>query len=761
MRVSPSRSAGRRPCVARILRLEPLEDRRLLAVAPWHNAARPLDVNGNGALTAIDAAGAISGLLQLGIRELPAPDLDPPAFYIDTDGDNWITPQDVLRVVNRLLIPPTATLSTQVPFNIDVTPIISVSATSAAGLPNGTQVKVDVDLNNDGDFSDQGEASQTVATLFNGAADVTLNALPVNGPSGPYTVRLRARVTDPDNRTATSPVKPLIIDTTMSDALDNYVYAPDPVSPYSWVGAQSGPGYSYYLLDMTSQTWRSGADVDKPVWRHWVEIIVPTVNVSSTALLFIDGGHNDMSSPPSFDEEFIALTQVAIATHSVVVRLHTVPSEPLVFTGESQGRTEDAIIAYSFDKYLEHIGDAGNETWPVLVAMTKSAVRTMDTVQTFLPANAGVFINDFVVTGYSKRGWTTWLTAAADGRVRAIIPGVFDNLNQGPQMVHHFQAYGSFSPAVEDYTNMQIFERILTPEAQQLSKIVDPYRYLRNGHFEIPKLLLNSAGDEFFVSDSAQYYFHDLPGQNNYLRYFPNTGHGLDFGAVESTISFYDAILNNRPLPKFSWTVEPDGALRVQTVDAPTQVLLWQATNTNARDFRHAYNPGIIWESSPLADEGGGVYLGNPAMPDQGARAYFVELTYPSGVPGIPHKFTTEIHVKSTLELFEWTLGSGFPGASPLLSVTPSPSANFNPVAFALSMAATSQPAIFETHAMAQLPPPAAHDVTSAAAEASDHATPDIAAACDDVRDVELVDQSVQTDLVDFVFGSPLEEVLA
>ena len=758
MRVSPSRSADRRPYGARILCLEPLEDRRLLAAAPWHNAAMPVDVNGNGVLTAIDAAGAISGLLQFGLRELPAPNPDPPAFYIDTTGDNWITPQDVLRVIHRLLVPPTVTLSTQVPFNIDVTPIISLSATSAAGLPNGTQVKVDVDLNNDGDFSDQGETNQTVAPLFNGAAEVPLNALPVNGPSGPYTVRLRARITDPDNRSATSPVKSLIIDTTMSNALDNYVYAVDPASTYSFVDVQVGPGFVYFLLDMTSQKWRSETDVDQPVWRHWVEIVVPATPVSNTALLLIDGGHNDMSSPPSLDEDFLLMTQVAMATQSVVVRLHTVPSEPLIFTDESDERSEDAIIAYSFDKYLEHIGDAGNDTWPVLVAMTKSAVQTMDTVQNFLPAAIGVFINDFVVTGYSKRGWTTWLTAAADGRVRAIIPGVFDNLNQGPQMVHHFQVYGSFSPAVEDYTNMQIFDRILTPEAQQLSKIVDPYRYLRNGHFEIPKLILNSAGDEFFVSDSAQYYFHDLPGQNNYLRYFPNTGHGLDFGAVESTISFYDAILNDRPLPKFSWTVESDGALRVQTVDAPTQVLLWEATNEGARDFRHDYNPDITWTSTVLGDQGGGVYIGNPAMPDHGARAYFIELTYPSGVAGMPHKFTTEIHVKSTFELSPWTLGSGFPDFTPVFAL--SAQGNSNAVASGLSVVTPSDP-VFVTAAVAELLPLAARDVAPVAAEASDHAPPDIVAECDDVRDVELFDPSSQAELVDFVYGSPLEEVLA
>ena len=117
--------------------------------------------------------------------------------------------------------------------------------------------------------------------------------------------------------------------------------------------------------------------------------------------------------------------------------------------------------------------------------MVKSAVRAMDTVQAFIPTvPPATRSTDFVVTGYSKRGWTTWLTAAVDDRVKAIIPGVFDNLNQGPQMVHHYEVLGFFSERSRTTTTMQIFERMMTPEAQLLSQIVDPYRYLHNGRFE-------------------------------------------------------------------------------------------------------------------------------------------------------------------------------------------------------------------------------------------------------------------------------------
>jgi len=662
MRISTPKRFARGAHEPRFLRLEPLEDRRLLSASPWHNAAMPLDVNGSGKLTATDALAVVSDLLVSGARPVP-PDAGTPLFFVDTNDDYMVTPRDALLVIRELLSQPTATISTLVPFTIDRTPIVTVATTSTTPLPNGLPVQIDVDLNNDGDFTDATETSYSQTTLYNGAARQTLPELPPMPVSGPYTVRLRARFTDPNQVNVVSPVENLIVDTAMSTALSDYVHAADASYTYSLARTVDYGSYMYYALDMTSQTWRSTEDVNKPVWRHWVDVIVPVGQVQTTALLFITGGNNNFGDPPTNADA--GLVQVALASQSVVVVLHTVPNEPVIFTDETGNRSEDEIIAYTFNQYMEHLGDPGNETWPLLIAMAKAAVRAMDTAQNFIarPDINGDQINDFVVTGYSKRGWTTWLTAAVDNRVRGIIPGVFDNPNQGPQMVHHYEVYGFFSEAVQDYNDLHIFDRIMTPEGQQLSKIVDPYRYFNNGHFEIPKLILNSAGDEFFASDSSQYYFHDLPGQNNYLRYFPNTGHGLDSSAITSTIAFYYAIMHNSQLPKFSWTIEPDGAIQAETITTPTEVRMWQATNPTARDFRRTWHPEITWTSTVLAPVNG-VYIADPPMPGSGATAYFIEFTYPSDLPGLPHKFTTDIWVKSTLPLFAWPFESGFPEPS-------------------------------------------------------------------------------------------------
>src|SRR5205807_8803632 len=112
------------------------------------------------------------------------------------------------------------------------------------------------------------------------------------------------------------------------------------------------------------------------------------------------------------------LTSAALATNTIASELRGVPNEPVTFAGEAKLRSEDAIIAYTRDKYLR----TGDDTWPLRLPMTKSAVRAMDTIGAFCRSTAGggVTVDKFVVSGGSKRGWTTWTTAAVDKRVIAI-----------------------------------------------------------------------------------------------------------------------------------------------------------------------------------------------------------------------------------------------------------------------------------------------------------------------------------------------------
>ena len=208
-------------------------------------------------------------------------------------------------------------------------------------------------------------------------------------------------------------------------------------------------------------------------------------------------------------------------------------------------------------------------------------------------------------------------------------------------MMHHYAAYGFWAPSIGNYTAFRMMDWNGTPEYQALLRIEEPYQYRQR--FTMPKFIVNAAGDQFFLPDSSQFYFNDLPGVK-YLRYVPNADHSLrGSDAYETMLACYHAILNHVRLPQFSWTLEKDGAIRVTTKDTPTTVKLWQATNPDARDFRME-TLGPQYESSVLSEQGSGVYIGKVPPPAKGWTAFFVELTYPSGCPA-PFKFTTQVRV--------------------------------------------------------------------------------------------------------------------
>jgi PhoPQ-activated pathogenicity-related protein len=419
-------------------------------------------------------------------------------------------------------------------------------------------------------------------------------------------------------------------------ALDRYVRKPDPSYHWRLVSTVPDKGFTTYVVDMTSQTWRTTADVDRTEWRHRLVVVKPDGARLNTAMLFITGGDNHDQGPQQAGNEVKAL---ALGTGSVVAQLGTVPNQPLVFCGDGKPRYEDDLIAYTWDRFLT----TGDETWIAQLPMTKSAVRAMDTVQALLarPAAGNLQIQRFVVAGASKRGWTTWLTAAVDGRVVAIVPIVIDVLNVSPSMKHHHAAYGFWAPAIGDYVRHGIPQRMDTPQCEALMRIVDPYAY--RGRLTLPKYLVNATGDQFFLPDSSQFYFAGLPGEKH-LRYVPNADHSLKGSdALESILAFYRAVLRGTPRPSFSWQRLPDGSIEVTTKDKPQTVRLWQATAAKARDFRlETIGPAL--KSSPLEDQGSGKYVAKVPPPEKGWTAFFVELVYRSGGRE-PLKFTTPVYV--------------------------------------------------------------------------------------------------------------------
>jgi len=418
-------------------------------------------------------------------------------------------------------------------------------------------------------------------------------------------------------------------------ALDRYIAKPDASFAWTKVAESKGEGATGYTLDLTSQTWLTPAEVNRPTWHHWLVIVKPDNLAHDTALLFISGGANRPGEPAKPSREYVELAK---ATRSVVVELRMVPNQPLIFDGDGQERVEDDLIGYTWAKYLK----TGDERWPARLPMTKSAVRAMDAVTAFLatPEGGGAKVDHFVVAGGSKRGWTTWTTAIVDRRVVAICPLVIDVLNVEQSFNHHHSAYGFFAPAVKDYVHHHVVDWIGTAESKALYSIEDPFVY--RDRLTLPKLLINACGDQFFLPDSSQFYFAELPGVK-YLRYVPNADHSLKGSDANRTLlAWHYAIINRTPLPQFTWQHGPEGALTVKATTAPREVRLWQATNPRARDFR-LETLGPVWTSTVVNGDAG-TYTAQIAAPAAGWSAYLMELTFDVG-PGLPLKLTTNVTV--------------------------------------------------------------------------------------------------------------------
>ena len=421
----------------------------------------------------------------------------------------------------------------------------------------------------------------------------------------------------------------LFASTALAD-LESYIAAPDDSYAYTVAKTVERDGLTITAIDLTSQTWQG------ITWKHWLTIIRPeTVSNPHGVLLHIAGGNNGRPEPPVDSQEARILGQIARGTESVVAVLTQIPNQPLF-----DGRHEDAIIALTYDKYLKGEG----EDWPLLLPMVKGAVRAMDTIQAVVKEQYGQEVTDFMVSGASKRGWTTWLSAAADPRVKAIAPIVIDVLNMGEQAPYQMKSYGAYSDEVEDYTELKIQERMSSDKGKELLSIVDPFSY--RARLTLPKLIVNGANDPYWCVDSANLYFPALTGPK-YLCYQANTGHDVNLDGIGTITQFYYNMLHGTSMPKVAWEATDTGAMTVTWEGTGGQATLWTATSAN-RDFRQS-----TWTPSTL--QGNGRVVVTPPDAGDGYVAYYVQVKFPGNVQ-MPYGLSTQMTVLPDTYPFEGRL---------------------------------------------------------------------------------------------------------
>ncbi len=399
--------------------------------------------------------------------------------------------------------------------------------------------------------------------------------------------------------------------------LKSYLAAPDPGYKWEKTLERKAASGSTYELRLTSQTWQG------IVWTHKILVVVPgKLEYPGVAALHITGG-----SGGGVGEALLAAT-LASRTGTMVAVLYDIPNQPLF-----GGKHEDDLIAHTFEQYLA----TGDDTWPLLFPMAKSAIRAMDALQEFAKKEGMAPLDRFIVNGASKRGWTTWMTAASgDKRVAAIIPIVYDNLNLGKQMPHQLEAWGAYSPQIDDYTRRGLQAKLETEAGHKLMTMVDPYTYRKA--FTMPKLIVNGTNDPYWTQDSLNLYWDDIPGPK-WVTYSPSSGHGLEnmTPVLNAAVGFVRSIASGKQPPKVEWqrqTTDAGARITVKSTPAAPAAYLWTVRSTT-QDFRKSK-----WEYSALTATNG-EYVANVARPDSGYLAAFVQVE--TDVAGKPCPFSTQM----------------------------------------------------------------------------------------------------------------------
>ncbi len=410
-----------------------------------------------------------------------------------------------------------------------------------------------------------------------------------------------------------------------ADLLD-YVKKPDP--GFSWklknkIESEAGTVYDLHLV---SQVWQG------ITWEHQLQVYLPKgVKPTATMFLWNQGG---TASPQSM----LFGLDMAKKMNAPVAILYGIPNQPLL-----GGKKEDALIAETFVRFL----DTKDADWPLLFPMVKSMARAMDALQAFAKQEWNIAVTHFVVSGGSKRGWTSWLTAAADARVKAAAPCVIDTLNMKAQMPHQLKSFGKYSEMIRDYTERGLVPMPDTPDAHKLWTWVDPWHY--RDRLTMPIMIINGANDPYWTTDALNLYWNDIPSKHKSVLYVPNAGHDLaqkhqggkkDRDRALGTLAAFAAHqIHGKTMPAMSWkhgNGQGKLTINVEASPPPAGARLWLA-QAPTRDFRKA-----TWKELPAAI-GRGTVSGAVDPPADGFQAFFAEVDFDTN--GMRYTLSTQLRV--------------------------------------------------------------------------------------------------------------------
>uniref|UniRef100_A0A7S4UU00 AB hydrolase-1 domain-containing protein n=1 Tax=Alexandrium monilatum TaxID=311494 RepID=A0A7S4UU00_9DINO len=477
------------------------------------------------------------------------------------------------------------------------------------------------------------------------------------------------------------------------DCVLQYVALPD--DAFSWVdtkvrvhGQVGGNEHGLtdvactgYVLNMTSQQWLTRELINFPVWWHILVVIVPDrLEFPDWATLMLDfgihhpgGNLTHITNRESLDtvtpwsgisidgdhltERLPNLTQalynpavLAARTRAPVVLLLDVPNGGEVFADDpvKMDRFQDYTKGFSYTDFLEH----PEEPERIMeLPNVKAAVRAMDVAQAFTATLPSGRVNQFCMVGYSKLATTTYLTAAADARVKAMAPiAIYFALlpsevvpagDAPPGDVEKARTARWIRTLFRPKEMMDAYSPVIasasTPEIKTLMSIVDPGQMVER--FTLPKFLATGSADTTVNSGEMSKYVPRLPGTTAYLQ-VPNGWHEEVMDkSLDAIAAFFRGFLLGMtpPVVKSSW--EPStrtigATLEGETGVVPLAVRRWDCLHPNQKGLkldRSVDLPGpsqgnLTWSSvAPARDD------------EQRGLSSFIELEFEWPEPG--HRF--------------------------------------------------------------------------------------------------------------------------
>ncbi len=411
--------------------------------------------------------------------------------------------------------------------------------------------------------------------------------------------------------------------------LENYVKKAEPDFAWKLEKKEETDAGSMHLYHLMSQKWHG------ELWEHDLQIFIPKEATDKTSMVILNTGGSAGGGTTALGLEIARRVKYPVAV------LFQIPKQPLY-----NGKKEDALIAETFVRYLE----SGDGSWPLLFPMAKSVVKAMDALQEIGKKDWNVEVKHFLITGASKRGWTSWLTAATgDKRVKAIAPLVIDTLNFQKQMPNQVKSFGKFSEMIHDYEERKLIPLPDTTEARKLWAMVDPWVYRER--LTLPKLLVHGTNDPYWTQDAMNQYWDDLKG-DKWVLYVPNAGHDLrpqdkpntkdakkdpfPLKAIDTLGAYSKLILSGKTLPKIDWKAagikNNYETAQTRLGAKPVSVQSW-STTSDTRDFRKSIwvkdhkDVQTILASDPNKDEPPLAVLNLP-VPAKGSAAGFLEFTF-------------------------------------------------------------------------------------------------------------------------------------